>query len=222
MPGMRSRPFTLLDALILIAATAVGFGLTRGLSGMAMITSRDSVYFANERPEFSGHADDNSSYYTDAHGRHLCRYWSGLVMFCSQRTALWPCPTLAAWTLAVMILALVRPRPPRRRLFDRPGAVAGVAFVAAFAALTLIFPQSLIFYRSSGWSVHWRCWWAMICFTLPRSAALAVSVSWLTLALVGRWRPDRRWLDRLGRLLGGCWIVLGVLRVISSWIEVFY
>jgi hypothetical protein len=35
----------------------------------------------------------------------------------------------------------------------------------------------------------------------------AVAGAWLALALSGRWRPERDWLDRAGRVLGVCWIV---------------
>jgi hypothetical protein len=37
--------------------------------------------------------------------------------------------------------------------------------------------------------------------------AIGVATSWLALAVVGRWRPDRSWDDRLGRLIGLAWVV---------------
>ncbi len=43
-------------------------------------------------------------------------------------------------------------------------------------------------------------------------------VAWLTLALSGRWASDRGWPDRLGRLLGSCWMGLAVLRLLASWL----
>jgi hypothetical protein len=42
----------------------------------------------------------------------------------------------------------------------------------------------------------------------------AVAGAWLALALSGRWRPERDWLDRAGRALGVCWIVSPL---IASW-----
>src|SRR5262245_54032501 len=33
----------------------------------------------------------------------------------------------------------------------------------------------------------------------------AVSGAWLTLWLSGRWRPERTWIDRLGRVMGWLW-----------------
>jgi hypothetical protein len=39
----------------------------------------------------------------------------------------------------------------------------------------------------------------------------AVAAVWLVLALSGRWRPERSWIDRLGRFLGVTWIVISIL-----------
>jgi hypothetical protein len=44
---------------------------------------------------------------------------------------------------------------------------------------------------------------------LAHHAGWAVVVSWLTLALIGRWRPEPSWVDRWGRVLGFTWIVIG-------------
>jgi hypothetical protein len=49
-------------------------------------------------------------------------------------------------------------------------------------------------------------------FTVPKLAmptSLGVAIAWITLAVVGRWRPDRGWDDRLGRLVGCLWLVYG-------------
>jgi hypothetical protein len=46
-------------------------------------------------------------------------------------------------------------------------------------------------------------------FTSP--CGLAVAAVWLVLALSGRWRPERSWIDRLGRVLGATWIVISIL-----------
>jgi hypothetical protein len=39
--------------------------------------------------------------------------------------------------------------------------------------------------------------------------SIGVAIAWTTLAIVGRWRPDRGWDDRLGRLVGCLWFVYG-------------
>jgi hypothetical protein len=42
----------------------------------------------------------------------------------------------------------------------------------------------------------------------------AVAAVWLVLALSGRWRPEKSWIDRLGRLLGAMWIMISALAAI--------
>ena len=42
----------------------------------------------------------------------------------------------------------------------------------------------------------------------------AVAAVWTVLALSGRWRPERSWIDRLGRALAMLWIMLSVLAAI--------
>jgi hypothetical protein len=40
-----------------------------------------------------------------------------------------------------------------------------------------------------------------------RAVAIGVAASWLALAIVGRWNPERAWDDRLGRFLGALWMI---------------
>jgi len=40
-----------------------------------------------------------------------------------------------------------------------------------------------------------------------RDIVIAVAATWLTLATVGRWNPERAWDDRLGRLIGALWLI---------------
>jgi hypothetical protein len=39
----------------------------------------------------------------------------------------------------------------------------------------------------------------------------AVAAVWLVLAMSGRWRPEKSWIDRLARLLGATWIGISAL-----------
>jgi len=214
------RYFTLLDALVLIAATAAGLGLTRDFGAIQAITSMEVVNLWTGPGIASGRTTANATYYTELYGSDLSRHWYGLAAYWTQRIALWPCPSLLSLSVAVGIIALVRPRSGP---LVQPGLVAAIACIAASLAVGLALPQTLIGYPNPaiGWTLYWRQWWVATCFVLPRAAALAVSISWLTLALSGRWQADRNWLDRLGRFLGVCWILLGAVRVLSSWLAVF-
>ena len=44
--------------------------------------------------------------------------------------------------------------------------------------------------------------------TFGTPCGYAVAAAWLALAVAGRWRPERSWIDRLGRVLGVAWIVI--------------
>src|SRR5262249_29216209 len=42
---------------------------------------------------------------------------------------------------------------------------------------------------------------------LRRDVVIAILSSWLTLAIVRRWMPERAWDDRLGRLIAVLWVL---------------
>jgi hypothetical protein len=45
---------------------------------------------------------------------------------------------------------------------------------------------------------------------MPRWAGFVVAGAWIALALAGRWRPERSWIDRLGRAIGVFWIAAAI------------
>jgi hypothetical protein len=91
---------------------------------------------------------------------------------------------LFAYTFTLLALRLLSPRPPAAELVRQPGLWASVGVVLGVASmLTLRYFQPAI---------------------LPASVALA----WLGLALSGRWRAERSWIDQSGRALGACWLAM--------------
>jgi hypothetical protein len=106
---LTSRRFSVLDAMILVAATAVGFGAIRTCS---------SEYYNNVlwpyRPMPA------ASWLS----------WSAVVL---SHSAFCLSPLPAAWTVAALVLRLRAPRPPLARLMRQPGAVAGVAATLVIA-----------------------------------------------------------------------------------------
>lgn len=91
---------------------------------------------------------------------------------------------LFAYTFTLLALRLLSPRPPAAELVRQPGLWASGGVVLGVASmLALGYFQPLV---------------------LPASVALA----WLGLVLCGRWRAERSWVDRAGRLVGACWLVL--------------
>jgi hypothetical protein len=106
----RSRPFGLSDALLLVAATALGLALTRSLSGFLAIDRSESInYRSNGRTPI-------------AHRTTLSRAYGEIrpptsqvahVRFWFERAAFWPCPCLLAWTSVVLARGVLPPRRPR-------------------------------------------------------------------------------------------------------------
>jgi hypothetical protein len=118
-------------------------------------------------------------------------------------------PPLMTTTIALALLRLRRPRPAWRRLARKPGAVAcGVAA----SALAIQWMQVMI----------GKCLYRILNMIpnmppVPTSWTIAVGLSdvglavigaWLVLASGRRWGAEPSWIDRLGRLLGACWIGL--------------
>jgi hypothetical protein len=192
------RGFTLSDAIVLVTATAAGFAVFKSYYAFTY------VYWG---PPFGAAA-------------RLLGWINGL----------WSClilasPFVMAWTLAILGLRLRRPRPRWRRLVRQPGFVAGsvaglvLAFrLAGFATLRwrvgsdpglalwsvrFIWPRGYIVAGNPGYLAfdndHFLGTMAMI--------GLAVAATWMLMILSGRWKPERSWVDRAGRLLGWLWIV---------------
>lgn len=119
---------------------------------------------------------------------------------------------LIPWTIALFLMRLRQPRPALRRLIRQPGAAAcgAVSLCLAWKTLLLVLmlgvpqPHYLVqVYLGDGDAiVPW--------------AAPAVAGAWFVLALSGRWRADRSWLDRLGRAIGASWLILDAFNSVRT------
>jgi hypothetical protein len=113
-------------------------------------------------------------------------------------------------------------RGPGRRRPMPPGVAACVGVIVA-TCITLSFWVHVVITSMPG--VGWADQpWEFIPQQIvdPRPPAIAVGSVWAVLALDRRWRPEPRWLDRLGRIVGVYWLAdaLGVpivLRVAGYW-----
>ncbi len=64
-----------------------------------------------------------------------------------------------------------------------------------------------------GWIEPFACHTTLVAsFSSPCGSAVAAV--WVLLALSGRWRPEKSWIDRVGRLLGVLWILISFLTAI--------
>ena len=192
------RRFTLLDAMVLIAATAVGFSLARTYS-LAVLNNELRPY-----PFIP---------------RVLLTVWVYILA---------AIPVTAMWSIAVFGLCLRRPRRPLRQLARQPGFVANgavtlVSLVRLGGFLTLMARTignrfyTLSLGVSDAFSVTVSYPGPVNTATVYNSAyfastafgiSTAVAAVWLLLAVSRRWRSQPDWLDRLGRALGVYWVAV--------------
>jgi hypothetical protein len=184
------RRCTLLDVMVLVAATATGFAIARTYS-LELLANQLTHY-----PLLP---------------RILLTIWSYLV-------AVLPLPVM--WSIGLFVLSLRRPRPLLRRLVRQPGFVAcgAVTLVAAIRLLgffTLLartignprhfLTMSLdVFLNFSLTLVFNSAYFSTSAFGL----SVAVASAWLLLSVSGLWRSEPTWLDRAGRCLGVYWIAI--------------
>ncbi len=178
------RRFTLLDGMILVAATAVGYALVHVLERLI----GEGAFLSLIREA-----------------------WTGGGMFSSMALVLYLIilPVLMAWTVALIPLRLLKPRPRFRRATCQPGLMAGIAVTLAIGFMGLVVGILSI---SMSWLIGGLDQVVMIqgVLMLPASLGLAVLVTWTTLLLGRRWRAEPSWIDRLGRIIGVAWVLLGL------------
>ena len=110
------------------------------------------------------------------------------------------------WTLVA--LRVIGPRMSRRRRFDPPGVAACLAVAAAsllnsWSAWDVAFVTPAVPYDSVSA--------AALRVVDPLPLAAAVAGTWSLLILGRRWRPERSWIDRLGRCLAVYWLGAGLV-----------
>jgi hypothetical protein len=195
------RRFSLLDALVLVAAIALGFAWVRA------IEVRDSR---------RGFRTLSGWDYVDLASTRLEKGW---------RTAEVYLPVAAALTIALPVLACRRPGPGLRRLSRRPGFVAPaavcVALLASAAGAAAVTTRDDVFLRGhlSRVEDHYDFSFPgdLIPSVGPAHCGLAVAVGWSLLILGRRWQPSPDWLDRSGRALGLFWLIWAAINVIEPW-----
>ncbi len=195
--GTRSgegRQLNILDAMVLIAATALGLALL-GFSVGGLGVIREQV---KESLDFSGPVPHNWPRWV-----WTIVTWYGLIVEVSF-------PFCASWTIAILALRVRRPRPSMRRLLRQPGTVAcysaAIFLLPALLGSICLLASSYFAFDISFDSPEWQRGLALCFIFLPSLPGSAVLSSWVTLRLVGRWRSEASWIDRVGRLLGAYWI----------------
>lgn len=187
------RLFNLMDAMVLVAATAAGLGIARGISDELWRLTNPLVRVGSIGPALLDAAR-----------------WTVLAY-----------PFLVAWTMALLLLTFLprRFRPIPDDPLNRPGTAAcGAATIAISIGMVNLTALFLVAMARSGTPLNSRQIISDIIEATTHNIGvelgmpgLGVTVAWSMLALSGRWRSQPNWLDRAGRSVGLVWVVLMVI-----------
>lgn len=181
MADLRARRPTLRDAMILVAAAALGMALSRPYLHWPAAVGRPR----GAGPGYS-------------HDVYLIRTWA---------TALTPC--LLAWTLVLPAVGRRHSGPgPRPR---RTGSVvsAVTALVLAVSATSALLDE--LRSSSWHVHTFWDNYSFHALARLGELNGLGVAAGWMASALAGRRRSGPGWSDWLARLVGAAWVGLSIL-----------
>jgi hypothetical protein len=190
-----TRRFTLLDGMIAIGAIALGLAplqwMGLGEESMESLGSMNSPFLS-------------------------ATYLDDLVMVSLTLVT----PSAMAMTMSFLVLRLRQPRLRWCRLVRQPGTVASLAlvlswlFAGAFASIILVGDMTgkpIMASTGGPYVFGFRDWVQSFTIYSPPLGGFAVVVAWSTQRLLGRWRAEASWVDRLGRLVGVVWIVIGIV-----------
>ena len=188
---MKSRPFGLVDAMLVVAAVAVGLWVNR-IDSLGV----NSLWLGNT---YYGIQDALSL---------LTPYVASATMALVAIRLRRPRPTLGrllrapgavACTVASAAIVLI----------------VCWAFSALAAGRIITFSQHVEWLpnnggHGSGGGLHYP-FSGRLLTAYGDQVGFAVAGAWLSLLLAGRWRPERTWIDRAGRALGWIWLSLAVV-----------
>jgi hypothetical protein len=190
------RGFGIADGLVLVAATAAGLGLGRALEPDLPLWAVWGIVLRRPAAGWS---------------------FAEAVAKCRDFAAFVAAPSLAAWTVGAFVLHLRRPRPRGRLRVRRPG---WMACLAASAVILIAAVLALWIGWTSGFARLTRGGRLLVLVVFGATyAGAAVFWTWAAMAVSGRWRPSPSWTDRLGRVLGVAWILLGLIYASSGFAE---
>jgi hypothetical protein len=177
-----ARRFTILDAIVLVAAMA---------PGLAVLRARGLEFWAPR-----------------GGGLQLVLDYAYLLLLAIR-------PFLMGLSSAALILGLIRPRHEARLLFRQAGMAASAAATLGMAADILPY---LAFKAIARWITGGGDNFVLAFLRVQYAWSIPVAIegAWAALALGGRWRRGRGWVDGLGIRLGVAWIALQVVEAILT------
>ncbi len=173
-PVERCRPFSVGDAMIFVAAAAVGMAQPLGRLRLQSLWSALRTLPFGTLSGWSGWW----VYITRTSWRNTEEILAITISIVGE--------FLRPVTVAFLVARLRRPRPALGRVWWQPGMLANEAILLTFGLLALV-----DMYQPKGYLTFWRIF---IVAPLP--------LGWSALALSGRWRREPGWIDRLGVAIG--------------------
>jgi hypothetical protein len=198
--------------MALVAAVAVGLAVPDGFRNFSTVRRDVNVSFQDGENSTSSLGVGASDYMNRLTAASFRPPIKGEIIYWARQFYFWPGPCMAGLSLATLGFGIAH----GRRLARRPGMAMATAVCAAMIVAAVRLPH-LLGVGPGPLQLHWREWWLEFWFTVPRLAGFAVAVSWLTLALGGRWRVGGRWQDRLGVCLGAGWISMATIDLAATW-----
>lgn len=192
MSAVPSRKFTLRDAMMLVAATAIAIRWSCGmLSGVVIfrLIHRSAMTFPQPG------------------------VWEQIVKRFPLSTwlQLWvrgAVPFLASWTVTMVVYSFLhQPRQRLDQLTRQPGFAACCA-----GTMAMVIDAAWITARGlvCSYPDPWGELWILITVNLV-DVGFAIGGARMMLAGLGIWNTERDWVDRLGRFLGISWIAVAML-----------
>jgi hypothetical protein len=187
----------LCDALIVIATAALGLALLR-----FTISHLSSGAYWRYWAAFASHTDQGPF---------------GFMGPDVSRALVNGVPVLAVASLSVVCLSLRQSRPWIMESATRPGFVLCLAAVAACALTGLANSRALWMFQgddcetaiqSIGGESCTHVAWRIIVLCILPNVGHTVLVTWIALALAGRYKPARSVVDRAGCIVAATWIAL--------------
>ena len=132
------------------------------------------------------------------------RFWQTNPWHRAAQSTVW---VALPFTLALIPLRLREPRPRVRRLSCQPGLLAAVAVAVSLGHYLLLRALSDHLNTAKGALSSSDGMFAQTTLLLPSKSSCTVAATWVVLGLSGRWRAEKSWVDRAGRLFGFYWIV---------------
>jgi hypothetical protein len=182
------RAFNLMDAVLLIVATALGFALWRIHGPFA-----SACYTSASRPR-EGAVWNAETWFLFA--SELYNLYASVV-----RTLQPFCLTLTLTTLA---LRLRQPRPELQYVSGEAGTAACLSMAVA-AAVTAIPAFCVVHASGKTYESAWSDFYSTLLVISPFCGSSIIG-AWTVIPLKSGWRKKRDWIELSGRVLGVYWI----------------